>query len=81
MKSNQSQTEVPYYCNSNSEAALGHGVKAFRDKVILSSKFPTEVAKNPGDFRRQLETTLTRLDTEYLFFHSDLKHFQTMYPA
>ena len=60
---------APYYCNSNSEAALGHGVKAFRDKVLLSSKFPTEVAKKPGDFRRQLETTLARLDTEYLDFY------------
>lgn len=60
---------APYYCNSNSEAALGHGVKAFRDKVLLSSKFPTEVAKKPGDFRRQLETTLKRLDTEYLDFY------------
>jgi len=60
---------APYYCNSNSEAALGHGVKAFREKVLLSSKFPTEVAKKPGDFRRQLETTLKRLDTEYLDFY------------
>ena len=60
---------APYYCNSNSEAALGHGVKAFREKVLLSSKFPTEVAKKPGDFRRQLESTLKRLDTEYLDFY------------
>lgn len=60
---------APYYCNSNSEAALGHGVKSFREKVLLSSKFPTEVAKKPGDFRRQLETTLKRLDTEYLDFY------------
>ncbi len=60
---------APYYCNSNSEAALGHGVKAFREKVLLSSKFPTEVAKKSGDFRRQLETTLKRLDTEYLDFY------------
>ncbi len=60
---------APYYCNSNSEAALGRGVKAFRDKVLLSSKFPTEVAKKPGDFRKQLETTLTRLDTDHLDFY------------
>lgn len=60
---------APYYCNSNSEAALGHGVKAFRDKVLLSSKFPTEVAKKPGDFRKQLESTLKNLDTDYLDFY------------
>ena len=60
---------APYYCNSNSEAALGHGVKAFRDKVLLSSKFPTEVAKKPGDFRKQLESTLKNLDTDFLDFY------------
>ena len=28
---------APYYCNQDSERALGHGVKEFRDKVLLSS--------------------------------------------
>ncbi|MBQ8597598.1 MAG: aldo/keto reductase [Lachnospiraceae bacterium] len=60
---------APYYCNSNSEAALGHGVKAFRDKVLLSSKFPGEVAKKPGDYRRQLESSLKNLDTDYIDFY------------
>lgn len=60
---------APYYCSSNSEAALGHGVKDFRDRILLSSKFPAEVAKKPGDYRRQLETTLTRLGTDYLDFY------------
>ena len=60
---------APYYCNSNSEAALGHGVKAFRDKVLLSSKFPGEVAKKPGDYRRQLESSLKNLGTDYIDFY------------
>lgn len=60
---------APYYCNSDSEHALGHGVKDFRDKVLLSSKFPCEVAKKPGDFRRQLESSLKNLDTDYLDFY------------
>lgn len=60
---------APYYCSSNSEAALGHGVKDFRKKILLSSKFPAEVAKKPGDYRRQLETTLSRLGTDYLDFY------------
>lgn len=60
---------APHYCNGNSEAALGHGVKEFRDKVMLSSKFPMEAAKKPGDFERQLESTLKRLDTEYIDFY------------
>lgn len=60
---------APYYCNSNSEAALGHGVKAFRKEVLLSSKFPIEAAKKPGDYRRQLEATLKNLETDYLDFY------------
>lgn len=60
---------APYYCNSNSEAALGHGVKEFRDKILLSSKFPTEVAKKPGDYRRQLETSLERMGTDHIDFY------------
>lgn len=60
---------APYYCNSNSEAALGHGVKAFRDKILLSSKFPCEVAKKPGDYRRQLESSLKRMDTDHIDFY------------
>lgn len=60
---------APYYCNKNSESALGHGVKDFRDKVLFSSKFPCEVAKKPGDYRRQLESTLTNLGTDYLDFY------------
>ena len=34
---------APYYCNKNSEAAVGHGVKEFRSKILLSSKFPGEI--------------------------------------
>lgn len=65
---------APYYCNSNSEAALGHGVKAFRDKILLSTKFPMELAQKPGDYRRQLEKSLKNLDTD----HIDFYHFWAM---
>lgn len=58
---------APYYCNKNSEAAVGHGVKAFRNKILLSSKFPGEIKK--ADFRKQLESTLTNLGTDYLDFY------------
>lgn len=60
---------APYYCSHNSEAALGHAVKEFRDKILLSSKFPTEIAKKPGDYRRQLETSLERLGTDHIDFY------------
>lgn len=60
---------APYYCNKNSEAALGEGVKSFRDKILLSSKFPLEVAKKPGDYRRQLESSLERMGTDHIDFY------------
>lgn len=60
---------APYYCNSNSEAALGHGVKHFRERILLSTKFPTEVAKKDGDYRRQLEISLERLGTDHIDFY------------
>ncbi len=60
---------APSYCSGNSEAALGHAVKAFRDKILLSTKFPTEVAKKPGDYRRQLESSLERLGTDHIDFY------------
>jgi len=60
---------APYYCNKNSEAALGHGVKAFRDKILLSTKFPGEGAEQPGMYRRRLETSLTNLDTDHVDFY------------
>ena len=60
---------APYYCNSNSEAALGHGVKEFRDKILLSTKFPLELAQKPGDYRRQLEKSLKNLGTDHIDFY------------
>ena len=60
---------APYYCNKNSEAALGHGVKAFRDKILLSTKFPGEGAEQPGMYRRRLETSLANLDTDHVDFY------------
>ncbi len=60
---------APSYCSGNSEAALGHAVRDFRDKILLSTKFPTEVAKKPGDYRRQLESSLERLGTDHIDFY------------
>lgn len=60
---------APDYCNHHSEAALGHGVREFRDKVLLSTKFPVDAAKKPGDYRRQLEKSLEQLGTDYIDFY------------
>ncbi len=60
---------APSYCSGGSEAALGHAVKDFRDKILLSTKFPIEAAKKPGDYRRQLESSLERLGTDHIDFY------------
>lgn len=60
---------APYYCNKNSEAAVGAAVKPFRNQVLLSTKLPLDVCKKPGDYRRQLESSLKRMDTDYIDFY------------
>lgn len=60
---------APYYCNSNSEAALGHAVKSFRDKILISTKCPLGEVKEPGDYRRLIERSLSRLGTDHIDFY------------
>lgn len=60
---------APYYCNKNSEEALGKAVKKFRSKVMLSTKIPLEVVKGPSDYRKTLEASLKRMDTDYVDFY------------
>jgi predicted aldo/keto reductase-like oxidoreductase len=59
-----------YYCHENSEAAVGKALKPFRDKVNISTKIPVggEI-QSSADFRRLLEQSLTRLDTDYIDFY------------
>ena len=58
-----------YYCHSNSEIAVGKALKPIRDKVYISTKCPLELVKEPGDFRKVLETSLKKLDTPYVDFY------------
>ncbi|MBR3764861.1 MAG: aldo/keto reductase [Clostridia bacterium] len=58
-----------YYCHSNSEIAIGKALKPIRDKVYISTKCPLERVKEPGDFRKTLETSLKKLDTPYVDFY------------
>ncbi len=60
---------APFYCNKNSELALGKAVNGFRDKVMLSTKLPIELVKTPEDYRRTLEASLKKMDTEYIDFY------------
>ena len=58
-----------YYCHSNSEIAIGKALKPIRDKAYISTKCPLELVKEPGDFRKTLETSLKKLDTPYVDFY------------
>ena len=58
-----------YYCHSNSEIAIGKALKPIRNKVYISTKCPLELVKEPGDFRKTLETSLRKLDTPYVDFY------------
>ena len=60
---------APYYCHSNSEAAVGHALKSVRDRVLISTKCPVGDCKGEGAFRRMLEQSLTRLETDHIDFY------------
>lgn len=58
------------YCHENSQYAVGRAIKPFRDKVILSTKCPLgDHAKDDSIFWRQLEQSLSRLDTDHIDFY------------
>lgn len=59
---------APYYCEGDSETAVGKALKGWRDKVYLSTKNPIE--DNSGDhWRERLERSLKKLDTDYIDFY------------
>jgi len=60
---------APYYCNSNSEVALGHAVKNFRDKILISTKCPIDKGMGADGYRKHLERSLTRLGTDHIDFY------------
>lgn len=60
---------APYYLHSNSEITVGKAMKDLRDKVMLSTKLPLDKVKEAGDYRRQLEISLKKMDTEYIDFY------------
>ncbi|MBR3873992.1 MAG: aldo/keto reductase [Clostridia bacterium] len=58
-----------FYCHSNSEIAVGKALKPIRDKVYISTKCPMENIKCREDFRKTLELSLSKLDTDYVDFY------------
>ena len=57
------------YCHGNSEIVVGKSLKGWRDKVYLSTKMPTWLVKDKGDYRRFLEEQLQKLDVDYIDFY------------
>ena len=58
-----------FYHGGESERVLGKALKGLRDKVYIATKSPGGDCKQPGDYRRLLETQLKRLDTSYVDFY------------
>ena len=59
---------APGYCDTISEIIVGKALKGRRDPVYLSTKYPTETASG-DDYERKLETSLKKLDTDYIDFY------------
>jgi len=59
---------APYYCEKLSEVSVGKALKGYRDKVYLSTKNPIE-NNSADDWMKRLETSLTKLDTDYIDFY------------
>lgn len=57
-----------YYLDGQSEVLVGKAIKGQRDKVILSTKNPIEDASG-ANWRKRLEKSLAKLDTDYIDFY------------
>ncbi|HEX2999968.1 MAG TPA: aldo/keto reductase, partial [Armatimonadota bacterium] len=53
------------YCNQDSQRAVGDALKGWREKVVLSTKNPY-YGPDEGEWRRNLENSLERLQVQYL---------------
>lgn len=58
-----------FYCHADSEVAVGKALKPIRDKVYISTKCPMENVHSREDYRRLLEDSLRKLDTDYIDFY------------
>ena len=57
---------APGYCDGACEQIVGDAVKHFRKNIMLASKIPLQEVKNAEDYRRWLEESLKRMQTDYL---------------
>ena len=59
---------APYYCDKQSEIAVGKALKGYRDKVYVSTKNPIENA-SADDWMKRLESSLKNMDVDYIDFY------------
>ncbi|MCL2462274.1 MAG: aldo/keto reductase [Defluviitaleaceae bacterium] len=59
---------APYYCDSQSEIAVGKAVKGYEGKVYVSTKNPLEDDTQDG-FTARLERSLKNLDRDFIDFY------------
>ena len=60
---------APFYCRDNSQASVGKALKSLRDKVMIATKIPLSAQHgvvNGSDYRRKLEESLTKMETDYV---------------
>lgn len=57
------------YHGGQSETFLGKVLKGQRERVLLATKLPVWLVKEPKDFDRLLDEQLARLDTSYVDFY------------
>lgn len=53
-----------FYCEGLSEVTVGKAIKGWRDRVILSTKYPFDIR-----LRERLESQLRKLDTDHIDFY------------
>ena len=63
-----------FYCNYDSQRAVGAALGSIRDKVYISSKIRLDLIDKPEDFIEYLKRSLDMMGLEYLDFY----HFPAM---
>jgi len=58
-----------FYCEKQSEGAVGRALKPFRKDVLISTKLPMWGLNSTAEFRHQLERSLRDLDTDYVDYY------------
>lgn len=57
------------YCNHDSQRAVGDALKGWRDKIVVSTKNPN-YGQDEGEWWKNLEDSLERLDVEFIDLYS-----------